>query len=415
MDRAEFGADGTVASSVTNAITVELERSRMDHLGDQIAQSLDRGDYERWAWDACTKMSSVFLHSPPDQFGYMESPVFQVALTTYLGQACPLMAPVVGRYFGKKGDALDKYGANLAAASLPGQGHRVLHNELQSLLQAMMKLGGIYSEKEAVNFLLDKIGEPYITAYVNHVSSHPNARKAQHAIVPDLHARNFPVGRQRINGSGATSSAEAFFEIKTFTACNSRYKHNNTTSKPVERRAKQVSQSYSRKFKKLDTLFAADVVGDGSGPAVGPFEAAQSRFYRGQVIPICAGWFGEIGEDFEKVIRILAREAASGDDGMTISPLVNTDKKGGAFPIMLQQFRRAIGVKIVRGQAKHKLARLHYVRATAEEAAAACCAHHSDNRWKPSQNGRASWYSEHMPEGYGTFKQFRNGYDFCVP
>ena len=76
---------------------------------------------------------------------------------------------------------------------------------------------------------------------------------------------------------------------------------------------------------------------------VGPFEASQNRFYWGQVIPICAGWFGEIGEDFTKIIRLLAREAASGDDGLTISPLVNTDRKGGgAFPIMLQQFRRAI-------------------------------------------------------------------------
>ena len=99
---------------------------------------------------------------------------------------------------------------------------------------------------------------------------------------------------------------------------------------------------------------------------------------------------------------------------MTISPLINTDRKGGAFPIMLQQFKRAIGVAIVRGNAKHKLGRLHYVRATPEEAAAVCRAHHSDNRWKPSQNGRASWYSDHVPEGYGTFEQFHNGYEFYV-
>ena len=64
---------------------------------------------------------------------------------------------------------------------------------------------------------------------------------------------------------------------------------------------------------------------------------------------------------------------------MTISPLINTDRKGGAFPIMLQQFKRAIGVAIVRGQAKHKLGRLHYVRATAAEASAAARAHHSEN------------------------------------
>ena len=61
---------------------------------------------------------------------------------------------------------------------------------------------------------------------------------------------------------------------------------------------------HSRKFKKLDTLFANDVVGNSNSNVVGPVEAAQGRFYRGQVIPIIvAGWFGESGEDFEKVIH----------------------------------------------------------------------------------------------------------------
>jgi len=45
---------------------------------------------------------------------------------------------------------------------------------------------------------------------------------------------------------------------------------------------------------------------------------------------LTAGWVGEIGKDFEAVIKLLAREAAAGDDGMTVSPLVNTDRKGGA-------------------------------------------------------------------------------------
>ena len=99
---------------------------------------------------------------------------------------------------------------------------------------------------------------------------------------------------------------------------------------------------------------------------------------------------------------------------MTISPLINSDRKGGALPIMLQQFRRAIGVAIIQGQANHKLARLHYVRATREEAAATCRANHSNNKWRPGQSSRASWFSEHIPEGYDTFEQFRNGYDFSM-
>ena len=45
-----------------------------------------------------------------------------------------------------------------------------------------------------------------------------------------------------------------------------------------------------------------------------------------------------------------------------------SDRKGGAFPIMLQQFRRAISVAIVRGNAELRRGRLHYVRPTKEEA-----------------------------------------------
>jgi len=36
---------------------------------------------------------------------------------------------------------------------------------------------------------------------------------------------------------------------------------------------------------------------------------------------------------------MLAREVSSRDDGMTISPLVNADRKEGALPIMLQQLK----------------------------------------------------------------------------
>ena len=74
-----------------------------------------------------------------------------------------------------KGTILDKYGANLDAAPLPGQGHQALYNKLQAILKSMMKLGGIHAERGAVNFLLDKVGEPYITRYVSHVSTCPNA------------------------------------------------------------------------------------------------------------------------------------------------------------------------------------------------------------------------------------------------
>ena len=71
------------------------------------------------------------------------------------------------------------------------------------------------------------------------------------------------------------------------------------------------------------------------------------------------------------------READSGDVGLTISPLVNTDRKGGAYPIMMKQFKRVIGVAIVSSNARQKLGRLHYVKSTACEVAHTCRASHS--------------------------------------
>ena len=117
----------------------------------------------------------------------------------------------------------------------------------------------------------------------------------------------------------------------------------------------------------------------------------------------------------KKTIKILAREAAAGIDGMRVCPLVNTNRKGGVFPILLQHFRRDIGVAIVRENTNPLVGRLHFVRGTAEEASQTCKTNHSKYRYKRSQRGGSSWYSAHIPEGYATLQQFQNEYDFCMP
>ena len=128
------------------------------------------------------------------------------------------------------------------------------------------------------------------------------------------------------------------------------------------------------------------------------------------MIPLCAGWLADLNTDFEKVLRTLAKTAAASDVGLSVSPLVNCDKKGGAFPIMMQQFRRAVGTAVVRGNALLKLSRLHCVRGTPEEARAVYNANLSDYRADPGYcGGQARWWSDHAPEGHATFAQFVNG------
>ena len=284
---------------VTRAITTEMETVRGKQLTKRIVETLPKEDFERQAYLNCDRMSYVFLHSPPDHVGYMENETLRMGFARYLGQPCPVIAQMVGRYFGQRGQQLDKYGRNLAAASLPGQGHRALHNAIQHMMVDIMKVAGIQSHMEAANFLNGKIGEPSISNYINHITEHPNPRSALHTIIPS--------GRQRINDSGASTTDEAFFELKTMTACVSRYGHVNTDTTAAERRAKAINVNYHKRFKKLDEVFASDVVVDGTTGITGPFEAAQGRFFTGQVIPLVVGAFGDVNEALEKVLKRIAK------------------------------------------------------------------------------------------------------------
>ena len=53
-------------------------------------------------------------------------------------------------------------------------------------------------------------------------------------------------------------------------------------------------------------------------------------------------------------------------------------------------FKRAIGMTIACGNARHKLERLHYVTSTVDESAHTCKRSHSTHRWRANQNGQAS-------------------------
>ena len=122
---------------------------------------------------------------------------------------------------------------------------------------------------------------------MTHVTSHPNACNAPHAIVPDILAHNYTAGCQTVDHSGATTSAPAIFKIKTYTSCKSRYDHANTMH-PADRRVKDIKNEYVCKFRNLDTVFAADVGGDKPGVIEGPFTRDQQCFHTKQMIWLCA-------------------------------------------------------------------------------------------------------------------------------
>ena len=101
LKNAGYFKNGQLHQFVIKAPTKELEKARVVDLGVRLTDQIqmEKEDFERWAWGAWNRTSAVFLHSPPDQFGFMEEPTFQHGFTTYLGQPCPLIAPLVGMYF----------------------------------------------------------------------------------------------------------------------------------------------------------------------------------------------------------------------------------------------------------------------------------------------------------------------------
>ena len=103
------------------------------------------------------------------------------------------------------------------------------HNKLQSITQTMMKIRGIDSVAEAVNFLIERIGHPCIRLYVNHPISHLNAQKAPHTIVPDTHTFNYPTECQQVNDTGTTSALPLMHSLISNLSLHT--KANTTTTK----------------------------------------------------------------------------------------------------------------------------------------------------------------------------------------
>ena len=89
MNNAGFNRDGSSPQSITNVITAEIEAARSLALGCQIISSLDRKAYERWAWEAWSKVGASFITSPPDRLGFIRDDEFMVIPPHILGNLIP--------------------------------------------------------------------------------------------------------------------------------------------------------------------------------------------------------------------------------------------------------------------------------------------------------------------------------------
>ena len=109
-------------------------------------------------------------------------------------------------------------------------------------------------------------------------------------------------------------------------------------------------------------------MGDGTNGVIGPFERSLDRIATKNVVPLVVGWYGEINKGLNKLLMKLARIAPNGPEAQGVSPLDNSDRRGGAYPIILQRMRRGLACLIARGQSRHLEGRIHYLRKTMGEA-----------------------------------------------
>ncbi|EJK68906.1 hypothetical protein THAOC_09880 [Thalassiosira oceanica] len=233
--------------------------------------------------------------------------------------------------------------------------------------------------------MLGKVRNPYMQRFFGEGFPGPDAGVQRH--------RTYLVGAR----------TDVLGEVKTLQPSKTSYdKGNCQTNRPVNLRATQAVRSYRRRAAGLNQKYAQEVVGDGTNGQVGPFETALGEFYTGNALPVAVSAFSEVNEDASKLITRLSRLTAKTDFGKSMSPLVSHSRKGGAFPIIQSQFRRALGCLIARGQAQHLLKRRHYATPTAREAYQTAEDNHSRNRNRPraSMSGYARWWQNFIPEGY---------------
>ena len=123
-------------------------------------------------------------------------------------------------------------------------------------------------------------------------------------------------------------------------------------------------------------------------------------FFKERVIPLVAGWFGEINKDFGQTIVKKKRQHPAILE-KTPSPLINTEKRRSHAPhvVLVQESNWSPNCERYCNTMLN-MSRLHYVRESASS-------QHKQQQIRRDKRNYL-WYSEHTAPGYDSFQQFRN-------
>ena len=112
--------------------------------------------------------------------------------------------------------------------------------------------------------------------------------------------------------------------------------------------------SYLNRAKQLDEKLA---LGDDSKPFA---TAITSQFHSGGVIPLVFRTYAEANKETHELIKFYARTAAAHDNNARLSHEDLDSSRGSPFQLLLNQFRKAVGVLCIWNVVEEKLRRIMY-------------------------------------------------------
>ena len=249
----------------------------------------DQGWRPVWSLPQRDKLSSAWCQLLPYPDTAMSPAEFSEVVAAHLCMPSPVCATKLGEALpgrGRQRPVVDQYGDRVCAANLPGNGHKIRHDEMKNELQSKMRWAGMASECEVFGMFAGDIGQAGLARI-------DRGRKRQ-GIIPDF---KIP------GGEGEYDAVLA--DLKFITGIENRYPRDPAPTeepkKAVDRRAALVNKEYQQHALRLDIRHNnIKKAGRGEVQQAGPVMHRLSRF------GVVEGWcFGVWGEASSRVHSLL--------------------------------------------------------------------------------------------------------------
>ena len=192
-----------------------------------------------------------------------------------------------------------------------------------------------------------------------------------------------------VNANGKCSMP-AIFDVKTLWVDKNlviyhQGKGGKNVIRAVKTRVRSTRLSYLNRAKQLDEKLAP-------GDDLKPFATAiASQFHSGGVIPLVFGTYAEANKETHELIKFCTRTAAVHENNARLSPEDLDLSRGSPFQLLLNQFRKAVGVLYIWKVVEEKLRHIMYIRPSKEGAKAV--ANTSNRRNNAQTRHGPSWYN----------------------